>query len=177
MLKLAPVVRALTAEGAGFSVKVCLSGQHGALARDIAREIGFVADFDLGAEYAETPLAEATEPRPSSLSTSLASLLERLSTLLGQTSPAGVVVQGDTTTALAGAIAAFHHGVPSFHVEAGLRTSNRLRPFPEEMHRRLVARLAALHFAPTELARQNLLAEGVTDADVRVTGNTVVDAL
>ncbi len=155
---------------------MCLSGQHGALARDIAREVGLAVDFDLGSADDGAP-ARSSGPGPSSLSTSLARLLERLSTLIASVKPAGVVVQGDTTTALAGALAAFHGGVPCFHVEAGLRTTSPLRPFPEEMNRRLVTRLAALHFAPTEHARENLLAEGVADAAIHVTGNTIVDAL
>ncbi len=159
-------------------MKTCLSGQHGALARDIAAEIGFRADHDLGApDGASDVRPEGATPRGSPLSAALARLLERLSALIALVNPAGVVVQGDTTTALAGALAAFHLGIPCFHVEAGLRTSNPLRPFPEEMNRRLLTRLAALHFAPTEHARQNLLAEGVPAGDVHVTGNTVIDAL
>jgi UDP-N-acetylglucosamine 2-epimerase (non-hydrolysing) len=169
------VVRALREAGARFAVRVCLSGQHGALARDIAREVGLSVDFDLGARDGE--VATPPEPGASSLSTSLARLLERLSALIGRVEPAGVLVQGDTTTALAGALAAFHAGVPCFHVEAGLRTANPRRPFPEEMNRRLLTRLSALHFAPTEHARQNLLAEGVAGDDIVLTGNTVVDGL
>jgi UDP-N-acetylglucosamine 2-epimerase (non-hydrolysing) len=169
-------VRALREEGGRFTVQVCLSGQHGALARDIAREVGLAVDFDLGAHDRE-PAAPPPEPLASSLSTNLARLLERLAALLGRVKPEGVLIQGDTTTALAGALAAFHAAVPSFHVEAGLRTGNPLRPFPEEMNRRLVTRLAALHFAPTEHARQNLLAEGVAADSIVVTGNTVIDAL
>lgn len=169
MLKLAPVVRAIGAARGGLAVKLCLSGQHGALARDIAREIGLHFDFDLG--------AETKGARVVGLSESLATLLEQLSRLLEKVKPRGVLVQGDTTTALAGAMAAFHMGIPSFHVEAGLRTSDPSRPFPEEMNRRLVARLATLHFAPTDHARRNLMAEGVPPTGIVVTGNTVVDAL
>lgn len=176
MLKLAPVVRALDETGGRLSVKVCLSGQHGALARDIAREIGLRPHFDLGApEYAN--VRETATTAPGGLSESLAKLLERLSALLASVKPSGVLVQGDTTTALAGSLAAFHLGIPSFHVEAGLRTSDPARPFPEEMNRRLVSRLATLHFAPTERARRNLVAEGVLAGSIVVTGNTVLDAL
>ena len=170
-------MRALGAHDARFAVKVCLSGQHGALARDIAREVGLAVDFDLAARAEERGAAKSSGPRPSSLSESLSRLLERLSTLIGSVKPDGVVVQGDTTTTLAAALAAFHGGVPCFHVEAGLRTGNPLRPFPEEMNRRLVTRLSTLHFAPTEHARANLLAEGVPDGSIFVTGNTAVDAL
>jgi UDP-N-acetylglucosamine 2-epimerase len=88
-----------------------------------------------------------------------------------------VVIQGDTTTALAGALAGFHHGLPVFHVEAGLRTSTPTIPFPEEMNRRLISRIANLHFCPTDRARDNLLREGVSPETISVTGNTIVDAL
>jgi UDP-N-acetylglucosamine 2-epimerase (non-hydrolysing) len=132
----------------------------------IALEVGLVPDFDLkGGEPAE------------SLSASLGGTLGRLDRVFQDESPEGVIVQGDTTTALAGALAAFHRGIPVFHVEAGLRTSNPSVPFPEEMNRRLVSRLATLHFAPTDRARDNLLKEGVLAASVVVTGNPIVDAL
>jgi UDP-N-acetylglucosamine 2-epimerase (non-hydrolysing) len=176
VLKLAPVVRAIDAAGGRLSVKVCLSGQHGALARDIAGEIGLPTDFDLGAP-AHAMERESAVSSPMSLSESLAKLLGQLSELLASEKPRGVLVQGDTTTALAGSLSAFHLGIPSFHVEAGLRTSDPTRPFPEEMNRRLVSRLATLHFAPTEHAQQNLVAEGVPSSNIFVTGNTVVDAL
>ncbi|MGN6545494.1 MAG: non-hydrolyzing UDP-N-acetylglucosamine 2-epimerase [Aureliella sp.] len=91
--------------------------------------------------------------------------------------PAALLVQGDTTTVLASAIAAFYHGVPVGHVEAGLRTGNMQSPFPEEMNRRLTSPLAKWHFCPTDLSRDNLLAESIDGSQVFVTGNTVVDAL
>lgn len=91
--------------------------------------------------------------------------------------PDAVVVQGDTTTTLAGALASFYHHIPVAHVEAGLRTGDPYLPFPEEMNRVLVTRLARWHFAPTQAARQHLLAEGVAGTDIHVTGNTAIDAL
>src|SRR5690606_115964 len=96
--------------------------------------------------------------------------------LLAKTDPDWVVVQGDTTTAMAVGLGAFHSGVRVAHVEAGLRTHDRRHPFPEEVNRRLVTMVADLHLAPTTSARENLLAEGVDEADIVVTGNTVVDA-
>jgi UDP-N-acetylglucosamine 2-epimerase (non-hydrolysing) len=165
------VVTALRRRGA-LGVKLMLSGQHDSLARDVAREVSVEPDVELH--------PDAAEPSPdagSGLSASLGRLLERISRALAVERPEGVLVQGDTTTALAAALAAFHEQIPCFHVEAGLRTSNPARPFPEEMHRRLVARIATLHFAPTETARDNLLREGVPAESVLVTGNTVVDAL
>jgi UDP-N-acetylglucosamine 2-epimerase (non-hydrolysing) len=166
VLKLAPVVDELRRHRTRFDVRVCLSGQHGEMAREIAREVGMAVDF-------EPTLSE----RPPGLSESFAELLVRLGAVVAQVRPRGVVVQGDTNTALAAGLAAFHAGVPVFHVEAGLRTSAPSRPFPEEMNRRLLARLAVLHFAPTEGARMNLLAEGVAGDAIVVTGNTVIDAL
>jgi UDP-N-acetylglucosamine 2-epimerase (non-hydrolysing) len=101
----------------------------------------------------------------------------RLDPILASERPDAVLVQGDTTTALAGALAAFHQRIPVGHVEAGLRTDDPNCPFPEEMHRRLIARLATWHFAATDGNRQTLLAEGVADDAIFVTGNPVVDAL
>jgi UDP-N-acetylglucosamine 2-epimerase (non-hydrolysing) len=132
----------------------------------IAVEVGLMPDFDLGSE----------EPT-GSLSENLARILERLDRVFLEAAPKGAIVQGDTTTALAAALAAFHRGIPVFHVEAGLRTTSACLPFPEEMNRRLVSRLATLHFAPTEHARDNLLQEGVEAASVFVTGNPIVDTL
>jgi UDP-N-acetylglucosamine 2-epimerase (non-hydrolysing) len=106
-----------------------------------------------------------------------ARILEALDPLLRATVPELVLVQGDTTTALAGALAAFHRKIAVGHVEAGLRSGDASSPFPEEMNRRLISRLATWHFAPTPLNRETLLAEGVPSARVFVTGNPVVDAL
>jgi UDP-N-acetylglucosamine 2-epimerase (non-hydrolysing) len=103
--------------------------------------------------------------------------LRGLSDLIEREHPDAVVVQGDTTTTLAGALAGYYHRVPVAHVEAGLRTGDRYSPFPEELNRRLVSQLATLHLAPTPAAAARLLAEGVAPVEVVVTGNTVVDAL
>lgn len=104
-------------------------------------------------------------------------VLDGLEHVLAGEPPAAVLVQGDTTTTFAGALAAFYAKVPLVHLEAGLRTFNRWSPYPEEMNRRLTTQLAALHLAPTEQARAHLLAEGVADGSIVVTGNTSVDAL
>jgi UDP-N-acetylglucosamine 2-epimerase (non-hydrolysing) len=129
-------------------------------------EVDLAPDFDLGS-------LEST----GSLSENLARILAGLDRVFLEASPEGAIVQGDTTTALAGALAAFHRNVPVFHVEAGVRTKNPSLPFPEEMNRRLVSRLATLHFAATEHARDNLLREGVEAASIAVTGNPIVDTL
>jgi UDP-N-acetylglucosamine 2-epimerase (non-hydrolysing) len=104
-------------------------------------------------------------------------VLDALDPILVQAKPDLVLVQGDTTTTLAGALAAFHRKVPVGHVEAGLRSGNRISPFPEEMNRRLTSQLADLHFAATEFGRRNLLVENVPSETIFVTGNPVVDAL
>src|SRR3546814_627569 len=100
-----------------------------------------------------------------------------LAEALGHVDPALAIVQGDTATAYAGALAAFRLGIPIAHVEAGLRTASIAEPFPEELFRRAIARLATLHFAPTARARDNLLAEGVASGAVHLTGNTGIDRL
>ena len=113
----------------------------------------------------------------SGLSELCARLLDTLDPLLAHLAPDAVLVQGDTTTALAAALAAFHRGIPVVHLEAGLRSGDPLLPFPEEMNRRLVTRLASVHLAATPANAATLLSEGVDPAAVHVTGNTVIDAL
>lgn len=165
VLKLAPIVVAAK-ENPRLSLRLCFSGQQGELAQGIARELGISPDYDLPHEGA-----------PKTLSLSMGTLMARLDGIVDAVNPHGIVVQGDTTTAVAGSFIAFHRQLPSFHVEAGLRTDNPHRPFPEEMNRRLITRLSTVHFAPTEHARSNLLAEGVAESRIFVTGNTIVDTL
>jgi len=155
-LKLAPVIRELADPNSGLAARTCFSGQHVELLDSVLGDFEIRPDLDL-----REPLTTAR-----SLSLNLAYLIERVD---------GAVSQ--TNTVLAGAIVAHHHQIPSFHVEAGLRTSDPCKPFPEEMNRRLVGRMAALHFAPTERARANLLAEGIDPSTIEVTGNTGVDTL
>jgi UDP-N-acetylglucosamine 2-epimerase (non-hydrolysing) len=142
------------------------TGQHRELLEPVVRSLGLVIQQDLAVMRAEQSLAELT-----------ARLLVACDGVLAHTQPALALVQGDTTTAFAAALACFYRGVAVGHVEAGLRTFNPASPFPEELNRQLAARLVALHFAPTERARRNLLAEGIADASIAVTGNTVIDAL
>lgn len=163
-IKLAPVVKALRLD-TPFHVSICVSGQHSARAQEQLRECGLDADIRLD------PIAH-----PVGLSRLLTRLGQQLEPVVKSTRPALVVVQGDTATSLAAALAAFHCGVPVAHVEAGLRTGNLGAPFPEESFRRTIARIATLHFAPTSTAAAHLRAEGVDADAVHVTGNTVVDA-
>ena len=163
-IKLAPVVLALRA--LRLPVRVCLTGQHPEMATEALTPFGIEADVDLGLMRPGQSLAELTRRA-----------VDALTLRLAQKQPAWVIVQGDTTSALAGAIAARQLNIPVAHVEAGLRSFDLSQPYPEELNRTLIARLATLHFAPTPGAEANLRAEGVPNRAIEVTGNTVVDAL
>ncbi len=164
-IKLAPVVLALKAD-ARFECDVCVTAQHREMLDQVLEVFGIVPDTDLDLMVPEQTLAGLT-----------ARAVENLDRYLGQAKPGLVLVQGDTTTTFCSALAAFYHHVPVGHVEAGLRTGNLESPWPEEANRILTTRLTALHFAPTEINRQNLLREGIPDGRIVVTGNTVIDAL
>jgi len=165
-IKLAPVVLAARARPSRFRVTVVTTGQH----RDMA---GAALDaFALGADI-DLAVMEANQ-RPTDV---LARVLLALPLALDAARPDVVLVQGDTSSTLAGALCAFHAKIPVGHVEAGLRTDDRYSPFPEEMNRRLTSAVATLHFAPTRAARDRLLAEGTSPESVIVSGNTVIDAL
>lgn len=162
-LKLLPVVEVLRHGGVG-AVRLISSGQHLTLFDQMLPDIA--PDIELG-------LMQEGDPPGRFLARAAAVLAETL----GNVDPALAIVQGDTATAYAGALAAFRLGIPIAHVEAGLRTTSIAEPFPEELFRRAIARLATLHFAPTPGARDNLLAEGVASSVVHVTGNTGIDRL
>ena len=165
-IKLAPVILAARAREDEFEVRIVRTGQHRELVDELLMEFGLEADVDLKVMQPNQDLAHV-------LSTSV----RGLSDLMARDRPDWVIVQGDTTTTLAGALAAFYNRARVGHVEAGLRTGNRFSPFPEETNRQLTTHLADLHFAPTERARRNLLREGVDPTAIVVTGNTVVDVL
>ena len=164
-IKLAPVIRALRAE-TGVECRVCFSGQH--------REMGIaaLAAFDL-----EPDVCLDTMVPGQSLASLTAHLLTSLDTLYEKEQPDWVVVQGDTTTAMTGALAAFYRRIRVAHVEAGLRTGDRFSPFPEEVNRVFISRITDLHFPPTAAAAENLRREGIDEELIVVTGNTVVDAV
>ena len=164
VIKLWPVDRALRSF-AGFQVTLCNTGQHRELVPPLLATFRMVPEVELG----------VMSPGQS-LSSLLARLLDGIDPVLDALRFDWVVVQGDTTTALAAALAAAHRHVPVAHVEAGLRTNDLSRPFPEEGNRQIIARVASLHLAPTATARDALLREGVPAARIEVTGNTVVDA-
>lgn len=164
-IKLCPVVLALQKDPA-FDCKVCVTGQHKEMLYQVLDVFGVKPDVDLQLMRPNQTLGGLT-------SRAIAAIDE----YLAQEKPDIVMVQGDTTTVLAGALAAFYHHIPVAHVEAGLRTGNMQSPWPEEANRVLTTRLAKWHFCPTENNKANLLKEGVNPADVYVTGNTVIDAL
>jgi len=164
MIKIAPLILQVRAQGG--QAMLVNSGQHADLLTPL---------FDLFRMHPDHDLAAMSPGQP--LNLLVAKIIERLDPVLEQEKPDYVIVQGDTATAMAGALAAFNRKIPVGHVEAGLRSGNPLSPFPEEMNRRIVTQLATLHFAATPRNRATLLAEGVADSQIIVTGNTVVDAL
>lgn len=166
VIKMAPVVRELQRFGGDFESTIATSGQHREMLDQALAAFALEPKLDLALMQPNQGVAEF-----------LCRSLSAMTTLLRDVRPDVVLIQGDTTTVLTTAMAAFQQGVKVAHVEAGLRSFNKLDPYPEEMNRRLVAALADLHFAPTQRARQNLLREGVPDGRIFVTGNTIVDAL
>jgi len=164
-IKLAPVIQQLQAAAAVEPVLIA-TAQHRALLDQAVALFQLRPDYDLDIMQPRQTLFEVVRR-----------VLAKLPPILAEVAPDWVLVQGDTTTAFAATLAASYLQLPVAHVEAGLRTYDKTHPFPEEINRHLVSVLADLHFAPTESARQNLLREGISDAQIHVTGNSVVDAL
>ncbi len=166
VIKMAPVIRELRARPARFRCTVVNTGQHRDMCRPYEGLFGVQPDIDLSIMVAGQTIDHIVRR-----------ILETFPPVLAAQQPDVVLVQGDTSSALAAALAAFHAKISVGHVEAGLRTGNRLNPFPEEMNRRLIGALADLHFTPTSTSSRNLLREGIDPARILVTGNTVIDAL
>jgi len=164
-VKVAPLIQALRRSPL-FTPVVAVTAQHRSMLDQVNQVFGITPEFDLDIHEPGQTLT--------SITTRALAGVQRL--LAGQR-PDAVVVQGDTTTVFAAALAAFYERIPVVHLEAGLRTDNPYSPYPEEVNRRLATQLAALHLAPTATSRANLLAENVDPAAVVVTGNTVIDAL
>jgi UDP-N-acetylglucosamine 2-epimerase (non-hydrolysing) len=164
-IKMAPIVHALQDSEHHESV-VCLSGQHREMLTQVTKLFNVKADYNLDVMTDNQTLASIT----SKVITGLQNVIE-------QERPDWILVQGDTTTCLAGALAGFYNKVKVGHVEAGLRTYNLSEPYPEEVNRQLVSRIADLHFVPTELAAKHLLDENIEPSKIIKTGNTVIDAL
>jgi UDP-N-acetylglucosamine 2-epimerase (non-hydrolysing) len=164
-IKLAPLVLHLK-DQPSFEVVTCVTAQHRSMLDQVLGVFGIKPDYDLDLMLPGQTLSQST-----------ARMLTALEPVMMREKPDLVLVQGDTTTAMSGALAAFYHRIAVGHVEAGLRTGDLYQPFPEELNRVIAGRVAALHFAPTEGARQNLLREGVSTDAVAVTGNTGIDAV
>jgi len=165
-VKMAPVVEELRRFPDKIALSVAVSGQHREMLDQVLDAFGIKPDYDLRIMRDKQSLESITSR-----------CLEGLEDVFEEVCPEVVLAQGDTTTTLVAALAAFYHKAVFGHVEAGLRTDNKYNPFPEEMNRRLTTLLADMHFAPTERAKRNLLAAGVRDEQIYVTGNTVIDAL
>jgi UDP-N-acetylglucosamine 2-epimerase (non-hydrolysing) len=165
-IKLAPVVLQLRRPEAGVDVLFCATGQHREMFDQVLPLFGLTADMNLDVMTPNQTLADVT-----------ASVLQRVTPALKEFAPDWVVVQGDTTTTMATALAAFYLRIPIAHVEAGLRTGDRFHPYPEEINRRIADTIGDLLFAPTELAAAHLRAEGIGPDRILVTGNTGIDAL
>jgi UDP-N-acetylglucosamine 2-epimerase (non-hydrolysing) len=164
-IKLFPVIAALKGDPR-FHPVVCVSAQHREMLDQVLEIAGIVPDHDLDIMQPGQTLDALT-----------AALLTGLGRVMDEVQPDRVVVQGDTATAMAGALAAYYRKVPVDHVEAGLRSGNIYHPWPEEINRKIIGTMASLHFAPTETAAAALRAEAVDGRRVHVTGNTVIDAL
>jgi len=163
-IKMAPIYLALKKEQ--IPTLTVLTGQHKEMLQQVTELFGIVSDYDLAVMKERQSLSQLT-----------ARMTESLEAIFEKEDIVFTCVQGDTTSAFIAALVAFYHKIPVGHVEAGLRTDNPYDPFPEEVNRRLVSVLSAYHYAPTAVARENLLREGVTDSRIQVTGNTVIDSL
>ena len=165
-IKMAPLVKAFQKEFDKFQTIVCVTGQHREMLDQVLGIFDIKPDYDLNIMKQGQDLYDVTSR-----------VLLGMRDVLKKVRPDIVLVHGDTTTSTAAALAAFYQQIPVGHVEAGLRTHNIYSPWPEEMNRQITGRIATYHFSPTPLSRQNLLAEGLREEAVMVTGNTVIDAL
>ncbi len=164
-IKMAPIVLALEASDS-LECLVAVTGQHREMLDQVNELFGITPKFDLNILQQGQTLADI-----------MTRTIDGLSQIFADSKPDAVLVQGDTTTTTAASIAAFYHGIPVIHAEAGLRSGDLFSPFPEEANRKMTSQITSLHLAPTSTSRANLLAEGIAEKDVVVTGNTVIDAL
>lgn len=165
-IKMAPLVKEFQKQKDTFETVVCVTGQHRQMLDQVLDLFEITPDYDLDIMKPGQDLYDVT-----------ARVLTGMREVLADARPDVVLVHGDTTTSTAAALAAFYQQIPVGHVEAGLRTHNIYSPWPEEMNRQITGRIATYNFAPTALSRRNLLAEGIADESITVTGNTVIDAL
>lgn len=165
-IKMAPLVKEFQKNSVLFETKVCVTAQHREMLDQVLEFFEITPDFDLDLMRKDQTLYSLT-----------ALIIDSFSKVLEEYAPDYVYIHGDTTTTFAASLSAFYNGVNICHVEAGLRTFNKNSPFPEEINRQLTGKLADYHFAPTKKGKANLLKEGVEEANIIVTGNTVIDAL
>lgn len=165
-IKMAPLVKEFQKDLVAFQTIVCVTGQHREMLDQVLHLFNVTPDYDLNIMKSGQDLYDVTSR-----------VLIGMRKVLKEVLPDIVLVHGDTTTSTAAALAAFYQQIPVGHVEAGLRTFNIYSPWPEEMNRQITGRIATYHFSPTQLSRENLLKEGITDEKIIVTGNTVIDAL
>lgn len=164
-IKMAPLAVAL-AKDERFDAKLCVTGQHRQMLDQVLDLFSLTPDYDLNIMRPNQDLSDIT-----------ASILQGMKSVFTSYTPDIVLVHGDTSTTLAGSLAAYYHQIPIAHIEAGLRTGNLYSPWPEEGNRKLTGSLADIHFAPTAQSRENLLSEGICAKSIHITGNTVIDAL
>ena len=164
-IKMAPLVKALT-NADNIEAKVCVTAQHREMLDQVLDLFDIVPDYDLNIMKSGQTLYDVTTK-----------ILLGLKPVLEEFNPDIVLVHGDTSTTLSASLAAFYQQIPVGHVEAGLRTGNLSSPWPEEGNRKLTGAITKLHFAPTETSKQNLMNEATNEADILITGNTVIDAL
>lgn len=164
-VKMAPLVQKMI-EDNDIDSSLCVTAQHRELLDQVLNVFNLIPDYDLNIMKKGQTLTQITSK-----------VLEELETIINQTKPDVILVHGDTTTAFTGALAAFYHQVKVGHVEAGLRTFDKYSPFPEEINRALIGRMADFHFCPTQKNKENLIKEGIEDSKIFLTGNTVIDAL
>ena len=165
-IKMAPLILALQALPHEFEIQICITAQHRQMLDRVLDVFELIPDYDLNVMKKGQDLFDVTS-----------AVLIGMRDILKANKPEVLLVHGDTTTSLAAAMAGFYQGVPVGHIEAGLRTYDINAPFPEEFNRQVVSKIARWHFAPTQLSRENLLAEHVPEAQVTVTGNTVIDVM
>lgn len=165
-IKMAPLIHAIKAEPESFKLKVCVTSQHREMLDQVLDIFNIKPDIDLNLMTKNQNLSNLTSL-----------ILNKMQTVFTKHQPNIVLVHGDTTTTLATSMAAFYESIPVGHVEAGLRTYNLNAPFPEEFNRQITSKITKWHFAPTKLSKKNLLSEGVDKSLIKITGNTVIDAL
>ncbi|WP_075558330.1 non-hydrolyzing UDP-N-acetylglucosamine 2-epimerase [Parabacteroides timonensis] len=165
-IKMAPLVKEFQKDTDNFQTIVCVTGQHREMLDQVLHIFEIHPDYDLNIMKLGQDLYDVT-----------ARVLTGMRDVLQEARPNLVLVHGDTTTSMAAALAAFYQQIPVGHIEAGLRTHNIYSPWPEEMNRQITGRIATYHFSPTSLSKKNLLAEGIAEERITVTGNTVIDAL